>query len=358
MNEEELLRREEAILDEIIRYYMSRHEAISARTLSKISRLSLSPTTIRNLMEDLSAEGFLTTQGVTRGRIPTQKAFAIYVRKLGSQRPPHRIRAPEIQPLEEGRPPRLDAALEAMGGFLAEETGLVALAELPGRDRYPLDWVRFFAMPDNQVLVVLQTLFGDLWSKLLVAAERFPEDLLEEVGRFIRQTYRGASLEAVRDDIMAGEPKEILGAMPSLGAGFRMLRKAFEWNDVPGWRFWGESNLFHVPEWSDAEQLLRLHRILRDPALLERALGQGRQIEGGTVSIGTELSCPGLEDGALVAFPFGWGPWQGRMAVLGPMRMEYAQVFNLTAQVSRELSTFLQHCVRASGAGSRAPAGG
>ena len=339
----EVPQREHAILEEIIQYYLDRHEAISARTLAKISRLSLSPTTIRNLMEDLSTAGLLTTEGVTRGRIPTQKAFAIHVARLGERKVQPKARPPQIAAMEEGKPERLQAVVHQMGRFLAGQTGCLALAALPQHDRYPLDWVRFASMPDRQVLVTLRTLFGDLWCKLLVSADPFPDDLLEEVGRFINTTYRGRTLAAIRNDIMAGEPKELLASMPSLGAAFRMLRKAFEWEQGRDRPTWGTDNLYRIPELHVPEQLLSIHRALSDAEFLSDTLQRGRRVNGGWIAIGTETGYPGLENCALTGYPFGWRNWQGLVAVLGPMRMNYAQVFGLTAECAGVIDRFLQN---------------
>jgi len=338
---EETEKREQAILDEIIRYYMDRQEAISARTLSKISSLALSPTTIRNLMEDLSAEGYLTTEGVARGRIPTQKAFTIFVTRLGVPSPPPQDERPEIPPMEEGRPPLLPAVLDQVGNYLAAHTGCVALTSLPPRDLYPLDWVRFSAMPQGQVLVTLQTRFGDLWSKMLVSPDPFPEDLLREVSRFINETYRNRPLEDIRGDIMAGEPKELLAEMPSLGAAFRMLRKAFEWADLPQNRIFGQENLYRIPECQGSERLALVHQALHDDEFMHRTLSQGRVVGPGRIAIGTETGYAGLDRCALVGVPFTWRDWQGIVGVLGPMRMDYGLVLSLAAQAATAVSRHL-----------------
>ncbi len=349
-NKEELLRREQAILEEIIQYYMDKHEAISARTLSKISRLALSPTTIRNLMEDLSAEGFLTTEGVTRGRVPTQKAFAIYVTRLGKRPREVQVHPPPIEAMEEGHPPRLQAVVRSLGRFLADETGCAALAMLPERDRYPVDWVRFVAVAEREVLVTVKTMFGDVWSKVLLANERFPEDLLRQVADFINENYRGSAIEAIRADVMSGEPKRVLQDMPSLGAAFRMLRKAFEWEHEPERPMWGLEHFFRIPELQHPAQLLHIHQATSDPHFLPRALARARRIEGGWIAIGTETGYAGLEECALVGFPFGLWDWQGRLAVLGPMRMDYARVFGLTARCAEEISDHLKDAAAGSDA--------
>jgi transcriptional regulator of heat shock response len=142
---------------------------------------------------------------------------------------------------------------------------------------------------------------------------------------------------------MAGEPKEILENMPSLGAAFRLLRKAFEWQEESDRRVWGEENLFQIDEFRDPDLLFGLHRALADPNLLRHALANSRQIDHGLVSIGTETAYPGLESSSVVGFPFAWEHWQGWIGVLGPMRMDYALVFHLTSRVAEEIRSYLHH---------------
>ena len=114
-------------------------------------------------MEDLSLEGYLTSEGVSRGRIPTQKAFTIYVMHLQPRPSPGgTVEAGVGLNAEEGFP-TLEGALEKVGRFLAEETGFIAAASLPEKDRYPLHWVRLLNIADDRVLVAVQSQFGDLW---------------------------------------------------------------------------------------------------------------------------------------------------------------------------------------------------
>jgi len=325
------VQRELAILEEIIQYYLEHHEAISARTLAKVSRLALSPTTIRNLMEDLSAEGFLTSEGVPRGRVPTQKAFGIYVTGLHLS---HHAPAPRTPPEETAA---FGEALDQIGARLARQTGCVTLAAFPPADAYSLDWVHFGAVPANRVLVAVHTLLGDLWSKVLETAAPFPEELLRELVRFINERYRGAPLRRIRQDVMTGEPKEILDRLPSLGAAFRMLRKAFEW-DLPAQRVWGQEQVFQIQVGQDARRLYLLQQALADPDLLRRGLSLGRGVASARVALGTETGYEGLEDSAVVGHAFGAGDWEGVLGVLGPMGMNYSRVLDGVTHAARFLS--------------------
>jgi heat-inducible transcriptional repressor len=342
MKEETTQERQQAILTEIIRFYLTRHKAISARTLSKISALSLSPTTIRNLMEDLSLEGFLTSEGVSRGRIPTQKAFAVYVTHLQGVPPSTRQPVPVVDLGGETALPTLQDALDRTGRFLADQTGFMALAALPDKDRYPLHWVRLVPIADDRVLVAVQSVFGDLWSKVVRSAEPLPPELLREVEGHICSRYHGAPMERIRHDIMAGAPMHFLEDAPSMGSAFRVLRQAFDWDKAPGWQVWGAEHIYRIPEYQEPEKMLRIHRALEDPTLLSTVFRRARAVEGGRVSIGTETGYRGLEDSSVVGFPFASDGWQGTMALLGPMRMDYPLVFQLVANAAAALERSLQ----------------
>jgi heat-inducible transcriptional repressor len=322
--------RELAILEEIVEYYLQRQESISARTLSKISRLSLSPTTIRNLMEDLSAEGLLTSTGVPRGRVPTQKALSLYVTRLTLS--PAAGGAAQALPA-----PTFSVALELAGEALSRETGCVAVCAFPPAEAYPLDWVHFGVAPGNQVLVAVRTLLDGLWCKVLETPTAFPDDLLRELVRFINERYRAAPLSRVRQDIMTGEPKELLDRMPSLGAAFRMLRKAFEW-DPPAPRAWGQERLLHMPAGQAGRPLFLLQQALADPELLRRGLGTGRIVAGARVSLGTETGYEALAECALVGHPFGAAGWSGTVGVLGPMSLNYTRVLDSVVRTAQTLS--------------------
>lgn len=345
MKAETIQERQQAILLEIIQYYLDSQEAISARTLSKFSRLALSPTTIRNLMEDLSLEGYLTSEGVSRGRIPTQKAFTIYVTTL------HRGEVPQPEPpstpREEDQLPTLESAMNQTGRFLAAQSGFIALAALPEKDSYPLDWVRLVHLSDERMLVAVQSLYGDLWSKVISVAEPFPPEVLKEVEWHICRNYHGQPMERIRGDIMAGEPKELLEQLPSTGAAFRVLRKAFDWDKSTGWHVWGTENLYAIREYQQPERMVHIHKALEDPNLIEAALRNAREVEGGRVAIGTETGYAGLEDSSLVGYSFGEdNGWRGTIALLGPMRMDYALVFSLISQAAQSLGTDLREIRR------------
>src|SRR3982750_2916101 len=98
MASDELNGRERQILEAVIRSYVETAEPAGSRTLSRRYGLGVSPATIRNTMSDLEEKGFLFHPHTSAGRIPTNKAYRVYVDSLLSLPP---IRAAETDRLAE-----------------------------------------------------------------------------------------------------------------------------------------------------------------------------------------------------------------------------------------------------------------
>src|SRR5262249_29231183 len=98
MASEELSRRERRVLEAVIRSYWETAEPAGSRTLSRRFGLGVSPATIRNTMSDLEEKGFLFHPHTSAGRVPTNKAYRLYVDSLLSFPP---VRAVESERLSE-----------------------------------------------------------------------------------------------------------------------------------------------------------------------------------------------------------------------------------------------------------------
>jgi len=341
MSPQALSDRHSAILLEVIRLVLSSHQPVSGRTLAKVSDQGLSATSIRNIMEDLVDEGYLLSLGGGKGRVPSQAGLYYYVAALGQemaredQRPISRV----WPGLEAQAPLGLEGLLDAVGAQLARLTGWAVLAALPPKDTYPFNWLRLSPVEGQRVMMTLETLFGDLWCKVVEVGNPMPLEVLLEVERFLCSQYRGETLEQVRGHIMGGAGRSLLVQAPSMGGAFRLLRHAFAWADRPAMRHWGEANLFGAQALQQPATLLCLHHALQDPMFLPQALAAAKPLpHQGQVAIGTDLACAGLENCAMLSMGFGPGTgWQGLLAVLGPRELDYGQVYQLLSEATRLL---------------------
>jgi len=79
--------REREVLTTIIEAYIVTAAPVGSRTVSKQSHLGLSPASIRNIMADLTDEGYLEQPHTSAGRVPTARAFRFYLDEVMHERP-------------------------------------------------------------------------------------------------------------------------------------------------------------------------------------------------------------------------------------------------------------------------------
>lgn len=73
-------RRQEEVLELIVRHYVDTAEPVSSRFVAK--RLGLSSATIRNVMADLEDMGFIMHPHTSAGRVPTDRGYRYYIDSL------------------------------------------------------------------------------------------------------------------------------------------------------------------------------------------------------------------------------------------------------------------------------------
>ncbi|MDR2156950.1 MAG: heat-inducible transcriptional repressor HrcA [Clostridiales Family XIII bacterium] len=78
----ELTERKLRILQAIVSDFILTAEPVGSRTLSRKYEMGISPATIRNEMADLEEMGFLSHPHTSAGRVPSDKAYRLYVNRL------------------------------------------------------------------------------------------------------------------------------------------------------------------------------------------------------------------------------------------------------------------------------------
>ena len=85
------------LLKVLIEHHIRDGQPVGSRTLSRDSRLDLSPATIRNVMSDLEMMGLIAAPHTSAGRIPTPLGYRMFVDSLIRLQPPSAKRVSEIE---------------------------------------------------------------------------------------------------------------------------------------------------------------------------------------------------------------------------------------------------------------------
>src|SRR5712671_3352832 len=89
---DQLSERELRVLEAVVQTYIETAEPAGSQTIARKFGLGVSPATIRSTMSELEDKGYLFHPHTSAGRIPTDRAYRVYVDTL---MPPARLSAGE-----------------------------------------------------------------------------------------------------------------------------------------------------------------------------------------------------------------------------------------------------------------------
>jgi heat-inducible transcriptional repressor len=350
MASEELTNRERRVLDAVIRIYVETAEPAGSRTLSQRSGLGVSPATIRNTMSDLEEKGFLFHPHTSAGRIPTHKAYRMYVDHLmatsavQSAAEADRLVEHMAMPARAGSPIEsiLRRAAQTLG-ILTQELGVALGPRLGDSTLRSLDLVR---VASDRLLMVL-TLEGGVMRTVFVEVPGDIADIaLTEVTAVLNERLAGLTLEQIRTSLAARlrDSSPTLASAELLNIFVQEAEALFDGGLVVGESavVLGQPSLLaEQPEFSGAERMRRLMELTERPQALAEALRKRGDAPGVSITIGAEHSDPRLDEFTVVTSEYKAGSLTGVIGVIGPTRMPYDKVISLVTHTSRLLTDLL-----------------
>jgi heat-inducible transcriptional repressor len=330
--------RYQEILNSIVRAYIETGEPVSSRTISKLRQNALSPASIRNVMADLADEGYLSQPHTSAGRIPTDKAFRMYVSSLSVNRmgaETGRL-ANEFRQLE-----TIPERVERSSYVLVELTKNVGIAAAIPELAQELDQIQLVPLSDRRVLMVLVTMDHMVRNRVILLDEASSPEELQSICNYVNRNFHGWQLGQARRELLRrlAEERELYHATQRK---LEMLtQKGLLAVDVsPAIHMEGASNLLGLDLHLTRERLRELFRALEEKQRLMELLDRFLENQPGELAIrvGLEDAHPAMKDLALIGITIRMASGlPAKIAVLGPMRMNYERAMAAVLQTSRAL---------------------
>jgi heat-inducible transcriptional repressor len=327
--------RAQEILRSIFRAYIETGEPLGSRTLSKLgSGGSLSPASIRNTMADLADEGYLYQPHTSAGRIPTDKAFQFYVKTL-SARPTHNPRI--VAELSEAGD--VEECVQRTSRILTDMTKNVGIAAALPATEQQLEHIELISLADRRVLMILVTRDRTVRNRVVVVDEVISPDELVSLRNYVNRNFAGWKLSDARAELLRRLEEERAAYDEVLKHLTVLYQKGLlELDSNPWIHMEGASNLVGLDLHLTRERMRELFQALEEKKrvleLLDRFLEQSRGELG--IQIGLGDVHPSMKElsliGVTIALP---GGSLARIAVLGPLRMNYEKVMSSVLQIGR-----------------------
>lgn len=330
--------RKRLILRNIIDDYILTATPVGSRAISKRSEIGFSSATIRNEMSDLEEMGFLEQPHTSAGRIPSDKAYRLYVDQLMrrpsiSKKQRQIIQQRIIETIDEWKELASQTAK-----MLSQLTQLPSIVMTSDATSTIIRHVQLVPVSTGRALAVIVTDSAEVHDMLMSVPEGFGAEQLEKASRMLTSRLAGCDLYMAGDVIK----RELAGEFSQYETFWRELGGSIDKQHVRGNRnriaFGGAATLLMHPEFSDVQSAQHILTMLETEDALYHILA-GAQPMKITISIGAENARSEMKDSSIVTASFQIGESHtGSFGVIGPTRMDYARVAALVEAMAQGLS--------------------
>jgi heat-inducible transcriptional repressor len=338
----ELHHRARSILYAAITEFISSGEPVGSRTLAKKYGLDLSPASIRNVLADLEDGGYLHQPHTSAGRVPTDKAFRLFIDTLMQVRP---LEAEERERIDErfhALVPGADFTRES-GRLLSELTG-TAVIVAPKRETRALMQLRFIPTRPGQMLAVIVLADGTVENRFIPVERPLAEAELTRLHNLLADVIEGRTLGEVRE-LFARRLQDDRVQIDSL------RHRAFELGHLAvgdngqreGLVIEGEALLLEHPEFADTGRMRQLIHALGERETMVTLLDKALEAKDVQIFVGSEAGeLLGGQLSVVAATYSDQGRIAGSIGVLGPTRMDYPKVVPLVEATADAMSASLK----------------
>ncbi|MBR0140552.1 MAG: heat-inducible transcription repressor HrcA [Firmicutes bacterium] len=332
----ELNERKLQILQAIVADFIYSAEPVGSRTISKKYDMGLSPATIRNEMSDLEEMGYLTHPHTSAGRVPSDKAYRLYVDQLmrSSELPDDRkmmIRKSLNESAAE-----LNRTIEKAARLLSEMTNLVSFAISPSSSESRLKYINLLPVDERTIVLMIVSDDGQISNTTVKLSCGYTEENLRFMSKVMTHNFMGKTvtdlltmdiIETLKNDLSALD--RLTGdVVPSFMQTLEKMMNVDLYME-------GYTNIFSLPEYSDIERARVFLQKLQQKDHITSVLVN--RDNGLIITIGDENS--ELKDCSLITADYRInGRLVGKLGVIGPTRMRYSEISSVIQYMTDNLS--------------------
>lgn len=338
-----LSKREVRVLAAVVDIYVDTAQPVGSQTLALKRPLGLSPASLRQCMAKLTEKGFLQQPHTSAGRVPTIQAFRYYLDQILQLHPLTRRDQSRLHDHIQPEAGDLDQVLRRAAKTLSSLTKQVCVIMAPRQDLARWQQIDFVLLKPGMIMAVLVLQGGLVSNRLLHTDHALTADELIIYGNYLNSLFQGRTTQEVRQEII----RQLDNAQKTLDAyrqAWELVAEAIVDHNQPELFVGGASHLADQPEFTELATMQKLLHLIEERSRLLELLDKTSTSQSVSISLGQDM--PGLMGCSLVSSAYSACAWpstsQGTLAVLGPVRMNYARIVPMVDFVAQILSQCLK----------------
>lgn len=328
----ELSERKQKILKAIVDLYIRSAEPVGSKTLAALPDMDFSSATIRNEMAELTNLGFLEQPHTSAGRVPSPAGYRFYIDRLMQD---YRLSVDETQSINQAMELRLqefDRAMSQVGKLVSKLTNLPAYAMAAHTERVRVRRYEILPADKHSFILVVMTTGETVRNKLIKLPLNVTEQDLKLLSAVLNASLTEIPLEQFTPEAVERVTRSAGAAAGLVPIIIDFTTQLLEECGRAEVYVTGQNRLLGQPEYrQDIGKAQELLGALDEETIsnLPAKLNSDSPVQ---ILVGPENVAQELKDTSVVMTRFDIGDgMQGMIGVVGPQRMDYAQI---TARLS------------------------
>ena len=327
----ELSERKKKVLRSVVDLYIRTAEPVGSKAITELPDMKYSSATIRNEMAELTTMGYLEQPHTSAGRVPSAAGYRLYVDELMLD---YRLSMDETKSINtaiEEKMQRVDKLVEKVAKLVSQATNLPAISAASRPAGARVQRFDLLQAGSGSFILVLMLSDDQVVNKLIKLPLRVEETDLKLLSAVLNAAMTELPLENFTEELLDKVMRSAGAAASLVPVIVDFTTETLKNNASTNMAVAGRSRLLGLPEFQDVAKAQRVMESIDEetlsalPAVMSNA-------NGTKVIVGPENVADELKNTSVVMTKFDIGDgMQGMIGVVGPQRMDYAQV---TARLS------------------------
>lgn len=330
------------VLRAVVQEFITSGDPVGSQQLTRRGEFEVSPATMRNVLSELEALGYLEKPHTSAGRVPTDQGYRFFVDSL------LQLKAPSAQDqalIEQGLGAQgVEERLQEAGKVLHLLSRHAGVVLIPRPSAVTLQRIEFVRLSDERALAILVGSGGQVQNKLVSLDRPLSAEALQRASNYLNELFRSAtSIEDVRGRILQELDAERHQYDDLAARALRLGAQATDVSSAERVVIEGQGSFLEAPEFAeDVRRMKALFKALDEKHKLLSLLDRVQRAREMQIFIGAESEFGSQGDVTLIASPYGTGEQVlGTVGVIGPTRLDYQRVIPLVNFTARVLSRAL-----------------
>ena len=327
----ELSERKKKVLRSVVDLYIRTAEPVGSKAITELPDMKYSSATIRSEMAELTTMGYLEQPHTSAGRVPSAAGYRLYVDELMLD---YRLSMDETKSINtaiEEKMQRVDKLVEKVAKLVSQATNLPAISAASRPAGATVQRFDLLQAGSGSFILVLMLSDDQVVNKLIKLPLRVEETDLKLLSAVLNAAMTELPLENFTEELLDKVMRSAGAAASLVPVIVDFTTETLKNNASTNMAVAGRSRLLGLPEFQDVAKAQRVMESIDEetlsalPAVMSNA-------NGTKVIVGPENVADELKNTSVVMTKFDIGDgMQGMIGVVGPQRMDYAQV---TARLS------------------------